>query len=142
MNEIYKMVSSFMGRYPNTIAWRIKKHCKVAALNLNDDENLRYAFACQKNCHFYDIFRTYVVVVTDKRIFLVQKRMIFGYLFLSITPDMYNDLSISSGLIWGMINIDTVKETIYLSNIEKRALPEIEDVLSSFIAETKNNEAC
>ena len=95
-----------------------------------------------KNCHFYDIFRTYVVVVTDKRIFLVQKRMIFGYLFLSITPDMYNDLSISSGLIWGMINIDTVKETIYLSNIEKRALPEIEDVLSSFIAETKNNEAC
>ena len=52
--------------------------------------------------------------------------MLIGYFLNSITPDMYNDLEISSGLIWGKVYIDTVKETMVLSNIDKAALDHIE----------------
>ena len=37
---------------------------------------------------------------------------------------MFNDLKINSGLIWGKVRIDTIKEHIVLSNIDKKALIE------------------
>ena len=94
-------------------------------------------FACQKNAHSYEIFRTYVVVVTDKRIMVAQKRLLFGYFFISVTSDMYNDLTVIMGLLWGKICIDTVKEVIMLSNIQKEALPEIETAVSQSMMEIK-----
>lgn len=137
MNEIYKKVLEFKQKYPKTIAWRLKKHCKVAEKHLNPDENVLYAFACQKNNFSYEFFRTFVVVITNKRIIIAQKRLLFGYLFITVTPDLYNDLTVMGGIIWGKINIDTVKECIYLSNIDKYALPEIETTITEFMIEAK-----
>ena len=83
---IYEGAMRFKRKYPKTIAWRIKQHSRVAELHLNPDEKVRYVFTCQKNNFSYEIFRTFVIVVTDKRIMLAQKRLLFGYLFISITP--------------------------------------------------------
>ena len=68
-----------------------------------------YIFACQKNNNPFDIVTTYVVALTNKRIVLGTKRLLFGYFFTAITPDMFNDLKVENGLIWGKIIIDTIR---------------------------------
>lgn len=137
MENIYKLALDFKRKYPKTISWRIKQHCKVAAKHLNPDEKVTYVFTCQKNSHSYEIFRTFAVVITDKRVLIAQKRLLFGYLFITVTPDLYNDLTVISGILWGKIHIDTVKEDILLSNLDKSALPEIETVITQFMIEAK-----
>lgn len=135
---VLKQVLEFKRKYPKTIAWRIKQHCNVVEKHLNPDETVSYAFTCQKNNHSYEIFRTFAIAVTDKRIIIAQKRLLFGYLFISITPDMYNDLTAVTSIIWGKICIDTVKEVVTLSNIDKSAIPEIETAITSFMMANKN----
>ena len=137
--NIYEQALAFKRKYPKTIAWRIKAHSKVVQMHINSDETVKYVFACQKSNSSYEIFRTFIIVVTNKRIIVAQKRLIFGYLFISITPDMYNDLTIMMGLLWGKICIDTVKEVVVLSNIQKEALDELETVITQNMIDLKTN---
>lgn len=137
MNSSYSYVKDFMKKYPMTIAWRVKQHCKVIDKHLNSDEKILYMFAGQKNNRAVDIFNTYVVVFTNKRIIVATKRVVFGYFFKSITPDMYNDLTIHRGLIWGSIILDTVKEVITISNIDIKALDEIETNITEIVLKQK-----
>ena len=60
-----------------------------------------------------------------------------GYFFITVTPDMINDLTVKKGLIFGTIIIDTVKERITLSNIDPNALDEIETIISEYMMEEK-----
>lgn len=137
MNSVCSLVKAFKKKYPGTIAWRTQQHARIIEKHLNPDETVTYAFACQKNTSFYDIFTTYAIALTDKRLLLAKKRLLFGYFFITITPELYNDLSVKTGLIWGSINIDTVKETVHLSNISKNALPEIETSITTFMMNAK-----
>lgn len=135
---VYQKVKEFKNKYPMTISWRLKKHAKVVEEHLNSDEKVLYAFAAQKNDNMFDVVSTYAVVLTNKRLILGTKRLLFGYFFTSITPDMFNDLTVKSNLVWGKIHIDTVKEYITLSNISKKALPEIETkIINLMIREKK-----
>ena len=134
---IYKKIKEFKKRYPTTISWRIKAHSKVAAEHINNDEEVLYAFAAQKLPSVFNLTSTYAIVVTDKRILLAQKRLIFGYFYYTITPDMFNDLTLKMGLFWGKVVIDTIKETVYLTFISKKALREIETVLSKYMMQEK-----
>ena len=59
-------------------------------------------------------------------------------LFDSITADMFNDLKVRSGIIWGKIIIDTINELVILSNISKSALQEIEEEVTSAMLELKD----
>ncbi len=136
-NEVYKSVLDFKKRHLGTIAWRLKAHSRIVEEHLNNDENVLYAFAGQKGLSSFDIASTYVIVVTEKRILLGQKRLFFGYFYYSITPDLFNDLTIKMGLIWGKVIIDTVKETVILSYISKDALQEIETVISKYMIQKK-----
>lgn len=126
-----------MKKFPMTIAWRVKHHCKVIDKHLNPNEKILYMFTGQKNDRMVDIFNTYVIVFTDKRIILATKRVLFGYFFKSITPDMYNDLTVHRGLIWGSIIIDTVKEVITITNIDIKALDDIETNITEIMAKQK-----
>ena len=137
MNNSYSILKKFIKKYPMTIAWRTKSHCKIIDKHLNPDEKILYMFTGQKNENFVDILNTYVVVFTNKRIILATKRVVFGYFFKSITPDMYNDLTIHRGLIWGSIIIDTIKEVITISNIDVKALDEIETNITEIILKQK-----
>ena len=115
---VYQKVKEFKKNYPMTISWRLKAHCKVIDEHLNPGEVVNYAFAAQKNDNPFDIISTYVVAITNKRILLGQKRLLFGYFFKAITPDMFNDITVNMGIVWGKVTIDTVKEVVYLSNIQ------------------------
>lgn len=137
MNNSYTYVKEFMKKYPMTIAWRVKQHCKVIDKHLNSNEKILYMFAGQKNNRAVDIFNTYVVVFTNKRIIVATKRVVFGYFFKSITPDMYNDLTIHRGLIWGSIILDTIKEVITITNIDIKALDEIETNITEIVLKQK-----
>ena len=124
--SVYRKVLEFKQRHPGTIAWRIRANSAVVEMHLNPDEKVLYAFAAQKNDNPLNIINTYVVALTNKRILLGRKRFIFGYFLDSITPDMFNDLKVLGGIIWGKVYIDTIKEFVTLSNISKDALEEIE----------------
>ena len=134
---VYEKLKEFKAKYPATVAWRLKAHSKVVEKYLNPGEEVRFAFPAQKGNSSMDIFSTFVVVLTNKRILLAQKRVLWGYTYLAITPDMFNDLTVSSGIIWGKLYIDTVKETVMLSNISRTAMDDIETEITEYMMTEK-----
>ena len=136
-SSVYRKVLEFKDRHPKTIGWRLKKNSAIVEMHLNPNEEVLYAFIAQKNDNPFNIFGSAVVALTNKRILIGRKRVVFGYFLDSITPDMFNDLKVSSGLIWGKVYIDTVKEFVTLSNISIDALTEIETEISSYMMEEK-----
>jgi hypothetical protein len=135
--SVYEMVSEFKKKYHMSIAWRLKKHSRIVEKHLNPDERVLYAFAAQKNDNPFDIISTSVIALTNHRLLIGRKRLIFGYFLDSITPDLFNDLKVISGILWGKIYIDTVDEFVTLSNIDKKALPEIETMITSYMMKEK-----
>ena len=139
MNNSYNILKQFIKKFPMTIAWRVRSHSKIIDKHLNPDEQILYMFAGQKNDSSINIFNTYVIMFTNKRIILATKRVLFGYFFKSITPDMYNDLIVHRGLIWGTIVLDTVKEVVTISNIDVKALDDIETNITEIVLKQKKD---
>lgn len=139
MSEVEKKVYDYIAKNPGSVAWRIHKHCKVIEKHLNDGEKIKFAFVGQKNEEFYNFYTTAVLVLTDQRLMIAQKRVLWGYFFKSITPDMFNDLSVYQGLIWGKVKIDTINEQVVLSNISKEALDDIETNVTKYMMKSKSN---
>lgn len=138
MGKIYDQVAMFKAKYPGTITWwRLKKHAKVLEEHINPDEEPLFSFAGQKTPETWDFFSTAVLTVTNKRIIVGQDHILTGYTLNSITPDMYNDLEVYAGILWGRVTIDTIKEKIVFTNIDKKALAEIETQISSHMMEEK-----
>lgn len=137
MSDVYKRVRAFKRKYPLTVGWRLRQNSSVIDKHLNPGEKVLYAFIAQKNDNPIQFFESGVVALTNKRILIGRKRVIFGYFLDSITPDMFNDLKVKGGIIWGKVHIDTVKELITLSNIDITALPELETAVSSYMIQIK-----
>ena len=137
MGKVYNKAILFKRKYPGGIIWRLKKHCDVIEKHLNRDEKIEFVFAGQKNDSFADIFHTCVVVLTNKRILIGTKRVLWGYFFTSITPDLYNDLTVYQGLLWGKIIIDTVKEEVTVTNLSKKSLSAIETNINEIMMREK-----
>ena len=135
--NLLSSLKKFKKNYPLTIAWRLKSNFSIIEKHLNDDEEVQYIFAGQKNDRFYDIFSTGIVAITNKRILIGRKRVVFGYALDSIMPYMYNDLNIRAGIIWGKVVIDTAKEVVVFSNIDKAALNEIETNITETMIKLK-----
>ena len=134
MSKTYNFAKEFKKKYPSTVAWRIRNHCKVIDKHLNSDEEVLYVFLGQKNRSSFDFMNTNVITLTNKRLLCATKRLLFGYFFTSVTLDMFNDISVKQNLFWGRVVIDTLNEKIELSNISKSALPEIETKITEFIS--------
>lgn len=143
MRSSYVKAKQFLRKYPRTIAWRLRRHCEIIDrhLNVNDGEEILYIFAGQKNDRMGDIFNTYVLAFTNKRIMVATKRVLFGYFFISITPDMYNDLTVYRGLLFGGVVLDTIKEVITITNIDPHALEEIETNITEIMLKQKKDFA-
>lgn len=135
--KLRRLLSEFRSKYPMTIGWRLEKNSKIVLKHLYDDEEILYAFYAQKNDNPFNILGTGVIVLTNKRLVIGRDRVVVGYFFDSITPDMFSDLKVKSGVIFGKVEIDMLHEFIILSNIDKRALPEIEKEVSSFMHDVK-----
>ena len=128
--SVYEQALEFKRKYPLTIAWRLQKNSSIIERHLNPDEKVLYVFVAQKNDNPFNI-------LTNQRILIGRDRVVIGYFVDSITPDLFNDLKIRSGILWGKIDIDTVKEFVTFSNIATNALPEIEKKISSFMMKEK-----
>lgn len=137
MNAVYSKALDFKRRHPGGVAWRIKKHCDVIDKHLNPGEEVLFVFCGQKNSKFYELFFSCVVAITNKRILIGQKRVVFGYFLSSITPDLYNDLLVYQGLLWGKVTIDTVKEEVVIANLPKSGLDEIETNITEMMMAAK-----
>ena len=139
--NVYEMVKEFKKRCPKTVAFRLKKHSSVVQTHLNPDEKIIYVFCGQKNFSSFNFINSCVVALTNKRIMIGQKRLLWGYFFTTITPDLYNDLKVRKNLIWSDIEIDTVKENVYISNLDPKAAIEIETIITEFMMREKKKYA-
>lgn len=139
--EIYRKFLEFKVKYPKTIVWRAKKHAKVIADHINPGEEVLYVFGGQKNKNSLDLINSCIVAITNKRLIVGTKRLLWGYFYNSITPDLYNDLKLRRNLIWTDIEIDTVKELVYISNVDPKGAMEVETILSEFMMKEKQKYA-
>jgi len=137
MNKIYKEVLKFKNKYSKTVAFRLKKHCSVIERHLNPNEEVLFVFCGQKNMSSFIFINSCVVALTNKRILIGQKRLLWGYFFTMITPDMYNDLKVTNSLIWSDIEIDTIKENVYVSHLDPDGAVEVETKITEFMMEEK-----
>ena len=136
-NDVYIRVKQFKKLYPLTVAHRLKKHSKIVQMHINPDERLLYAFPAQRNESSFIMINSCVVAITNKRVIIGQKRVLWGYFFTTITPDMYNDLQVNKNLLWSSISIDTIKENIFLSNIDPKGAIEVETQITDFMMKEK-----
>ena len=138
MNQnVYQKVKEFKKKYPTTVAWRLKKHSKIVEKHLNKGEKVLYAFCGQKNDVWYNFFLSSVIVLTNRRLLIATDRIFYGYFLSSITPEMFNDLKVTSGLLFGRVEIDTIKEVIVITDISKKALKEIETNITEYMMQKK-----
>ena len=138
MGKVYEQAKMFKKKYPHTITWfRLKKHAAIIEKHLNPGEEPIYSFPGQRNDNMLDIVATCVVCLTNERILIGQDYLLVGYSLSSITPDLFNDMQVYEGLLFGKIVIDTIKEEVYITNLDKRSLPEVETAISSFMMEEK-----
>ena len=135
--SVYQLALKFKRDYPGTVAFRIKKHSEVIEKHLNPGEKVLYVFCGQKNTQSYMLINSCVVALTNKRLMIATKRLLWGYFFTTITPDLYNDLKVKKGLIWSDIEIDTIRENLYLSNIHPDGAVEVETNITEFMMKEK-----
>ena len=103
---------------------------------MDADEKVLYAFCGQRNDDNRFIFESCVVALTNKRIIVGEKR-IFGYYVINVKTDLFNDLKIKAGILFGHVEIDTVKENIHISNIDKKSLDEVETMIHRVVNDNK-----
>lgn len=78
-----------------------------------------------------------MVALTNRRILIGRDRVVVGYFLDAITPDMFNDLKVVAGLLWGRVLIDTIREHVVLSHLDKKSLDEIETAITTHMMEEK-----
>lgn len=137
-NRVYNLAKRFRSKYFGTIAFRLKAHSKVIEEHINKDEKLLYVFCGQKGHSHKEIFSTCVIALTEERIMIATKRVLWGYFYTTITPDLFNDLKVQSGILFGRVIIDTAKEVIAISNLSKKSLAEVETAISTYMIADKN----
>ena len=137
MNSVYDMVKDFKRKFSRTVAFRLKKHSEVIQKHLNPEEKVLFAFCGQKNVPSLIFINSCVVALTNKRIVIGQKRVLWGYFFTAITPDMYNDLKVRKNLIWSDVEIDTIKERVYISDLDPEGAIAIETNITEFMMKEK-----
>ena len=142
MGKVYDQVCMFKAKYPGTITWwRVRKHARVVEDNLMTDEEPVFSFIGQRNDNMLDWFSTSVCTVTNKRIIVGCDHIITGYTLISITPDMFNDLTVYKGIIWGKVTIDTIKEKVIFTNLDKKSLTDIQNAISENMIKEKKEYA-
>lgn len=137
MSKTLEMVVEFQRKYPLTISWwRKRKHSAIIDRTLTPGEKIIYAFAAQENedGHWID---TAVLALTTKRIIVAKNRILPGFRVISVEAKFFNDVKISSGLIWGVVRIDTMKERISFGKIQRKALIEIKNTITKCMTEYK-----
>ena len=136
-NKVYSLALRFRRKYFGTIAFRLNAHSKVLAEHINPNEKILYIFCGQKGYSNREIFSSCVVALTNERIMIATKRVLWGYFLTTVTPDLFNDLKVQSGMLFGRVIIDTAKEKIIISNLSNSSLREVETAISTYMNKVK-----
>ena len=139
-SRVYTLAKRFRSKYFGTICFRLRAHSSVINHHLNPDEKLYYVFCGQKGGLNKEFFNSCVVALTSERIMVATKRVLWGYFLTNVKPELYNDLKVESGILFGRILIDTVKEKIPISNLSKSSLREVETAITTYIDKYKNKK--
>ncbi len=139
-NKVYSLARRFKRKYFGTIAFRIRAHSKIIEEHLNPNEKIYYVFCGQKGSLNREIFMSCVVALTNERIIIATKRVLWGYFLTTITPDLFNDLEVTSSILFGKITIDTAKEVVSISNLAKGSLTEVETAISTYIKQNSDKK--
>ena len=140
MSRVYELAKRFQNKYFGTIAFRLKAHAQVIDDNLSNNERILYVFCGQKGYSHREIFSTCIVVLTDKRIIVATKRVLWGYFLTTITPELFNDLKVQTGIIFGRVTIDTAKELLTISNLSKKSTTEVQNAFTKYINQYKDKD--
>lgn len=138
--RVYKLAKRFKTKYFGTVAFRIRAHSDVVEEHINPDEKVLYVFCGQKGGSNKEIFSSCVVALTNQRIIIGTKRILWGYFLTTITPELFNDLKVQSGIIFGRVLIDTAKEKLAISNLGKGSLKEVESAISTYMNKYKKSK--
>lgn len=118
--------------------WRLK-HFKVAEKQLNADEE---PFACFIGLHNHTSGTKhngyYAYLITDKRFIMTQKKLI-GENVQIVTRKHLNDVTKTTGLLWGRLAFDTIKETFNVG-VDKGTVDRVHDIVSEFLFSDDENE--
>lgn len=120
-----------------TEKWAIK-HFTLIEKALKDDEEVlmvfiglhNYVSATKHNNNF-------AYALTNKRFIMAQKKLV-GENFQMVLLDRLNDVSLSTGLLMGIITIDTMKETVRIG-VNKNVAENINEKLHDIIYDLKSN---
>ncbi len=118
-------------------------HFDIVAKNLKQDEDVLMAFI---GLHNYQSATKHdnncAYVITNKRIMIAQKKII-GEFFQIVSLENLNDVTLNSGMIFGVIVFDTIKERFNVAvakDIANNITQKLHDVLfTSKSANLANN---
>lgn len=121
-----------------TKKWRLK-HFKVAAEQLNEDEE---ALACFIGMHNY-VSATkhdnyYAYVITRDRFIIAQKKLV-GENLKIVTRKHLNDVSKSTGVVWGILTFDTFKEKFNVA-VDKGTINKVYALVNKTLFEAEPEE--
>lgn len=116
-------------------AWTIK-HFSVVEKQLLPNEEVKSCFMGRHN--FISLTKNenfYAYAITDTRIIIAQKKIV-GENVIIVSLKNLNDVTLKTGLMWGTLKFDTIKETFNVgvpSNTARR----IHDMVSNALFESK-----
>lgn len=122
-----------------TKKWNIK-HFTVVENQLNKDEEVLFAFVGLYNyisATKHD--SNYAIAITNKRIVAGQKK-VFGENVNTISRNHLNDISKSTGMIMGLLTVDTFKETFNIAT-NKNEINSIYEGINRILFEEVENTA-
>ena len=100
--------------------WSIK-HFKVLENNLRDDEEVLMTFIGLYKFRSIGVHdNTYAYAITNKRMIFGQKKIV-GENFKTVLFDRVNDISSSTGAVFGVVTIDTLGEIFNVGVAKKTA---------------------
>ena len=117
--------------------WAIK-HFDIIGKNLMQNEQVLMCFCGLHNylsISKHDGYFAYAI--TDKRIMISQKKII-GEKFQSISLKNVNDVTFSSGVMMGIITVDTFKEKFNVS-VDKKAGSSINSSIHDILFDNKKD---
>ena len=97
------------------------KHFEIIEVSLQNDENV---YMCFIGLHNHrdggGSDGNYAYAITNKRIIMAQKKA-FGQNLQSVLLENLNDITVSTGILSGIVVIDTMKEVFNVSTTNKEA---------------------
>ncbi len=114
------------------------KHFKILEDNLLNGKEIKTVFIGLHNYISNSQYNgNFAYTITNKRIILGQKQNLSGENFQAISLNNINDIAFKSGILFGIITIDTIKETFNIA-LDKNSAKLINTKIHEVIEETKN----